>query len=377
MANHTSGSTNQFANSFSIRLDDLRPHFHLPVREAAAKLGVCHTTLKAVCRRLNIARWPHVKFKVLDKRLGVLDEALRSTDDPVLRNKIADSVQHIRAAYEILRENPNVLVDDLLTMPLLGGSGASASVETPQPRSSQMESPDEAGRQPVLGMKRDVRGAPVNHVHQTHQTPLPLSAYGAPQSSWMPPQLGPLSSLGLLHALHDPSLANNYPFGGAHPMPGGFMMPGNGHAHPHSYPSSMPSAYAAALGMYPPPPLPSSSSVSPYDGHYYPSPPLPSSSSAASSSGNMNGNGNGNGNLNGNANASTSSSSVPLQLQFQQFQQQQQQFQQQQQQFQQQQQLQLQQQQQQYQQIQQQDGPMHFSNPPDAKRRPPSSGYNP
>eukprot|EP00210_Caulerpa_lentillifera_P000873 g844.t1 len=39
--------------------DDLQKHFKLGLKEAAAKLGICPTTLKRACRRNGIKRWPN------------------------------------------------------------------------------------------------------------------------------------------------------------------------------------------------------------------------------------------------------------------------------------------------------------------------------
>lgn len=39
--------------------DDLQKHFHLGLKDAAGKLGICSTTLKRACRRNGIKRWPN------------------------------------------------------------------------------------------------------------------------------------------------------------------------------------------------------------------------------------------------------------------------------------------------------------------------------
>jgi len=42
----------------AITLDDLSHHFHLSLRDAAAKMDISITTLKRACRRLGLQRWP-------------------------------------------------------------------------------------------------------------------------------------------------------------------------------------------------------------------------------------------------------------------------------------------------------------------------------
>lgn len=39
--------------------EDLQKHFHLGLKDAAGKLGICSTTLKRACRRNGIKRWPN------------------------------------------------------------------------------------------------------------------------------------------------------------------------------------------------------------------------------------------------------------------------------------------------------------------------------
>jgi hypothetical protein len=42
----------------AITLDDLAPHFHVSLRDAATRMGISVTTLKRACRRLGLHRWP-------------------------------------------------------------------------------------------------------------------------------------------------------------------------------------------------------------------------------------------------------------------------------------------------------------------------------
>jgi hypothetical protein len=39
-------------------IESLRPLFTLPIKEAAARMNLCPTALKSVCRKLGINRWP-------------------------------------------------------------------------------------------------------------------------------------------------------------------------------------------------------------------------------------------------------------------------------------------------------------------------------
>lgn len=41
--------------------------FHLPIQEAAAKLGMGTTQLKKLCRLLNVEKWPYRQLQSLDR----------------------------------------------------------------------------------------------------------------------------------------------------------------------------------------------------------------------------------------------------------------------------------------------------------------------
>ena len=53
-----------------LTFEDLRGHFGLGLKEAAANLGVCPTTLKRTCRRMGIAKWPRRHLQKLSRALG-------------------------------------------------------------------------------------------------------------------------------------------------------------------------------------------------------------------------------------------------------------------------------------------------------------------
>jgi len=51
-------------DSTDITLEEVKAYFGMPLRQAAQQLGICGTTLKSVCRRLGIQKWP---FRTLSK----------------------------------------------------------------------------------------------------------------------------------------------------------------------------------------------------------------------------------------------------------------------------------------------------------------------
>ena len=51
-------------------LENLRPHFHLPLGQAAKKIGVCKTALKKACRKIGIVGWPFRKLRAVERRIA-------------------------------------------------------------------------------------------------------------------------------------------------------------------------------------------------------------------------------------------------------------------------------------------------------------------
>ncbi|KAK9821638.1 hypothetical protein WJX74_002710 [Apatococcus lobatus] len=73
-------SSDRFLEKFQpreFRKDDLRPFYHLSLKEAAVQLGICATTLKRVCRRLGIRKWPR-------RALARLSQHQNAAAQPVL-----------------------------------------------------------------------------------------------------------------------------------------------------------------------------------------------------------------------------------------------------------------------------------------------------
>ncbi|CAD7696777.1 unnamed protein product [Ostreobium quekettii] len=53
-----------------LTFDDLKRHMNVGLKEAAAQLGICPTTLKRACRRNGITRWPCRQLAKLNKTMG-------------------------------------------------------------------------------------------------------------------------------------------------------------------------------------------------------------------------------------------------------------------------------------------------------------------
>ena len=48
--------------------------FHLPISDAASKLGMGVTVLKKQCRRINIPRWPYRKLASIEKLIESVEK---------------------------------------------------------------------------------------------------------------------------------------------------------------------------------------------------------------------------------------------------------------------------------------------------------------
>ncbi|KAJ4781241.1 Plant regulator RWP-RK family protein [Rhynchospora pubera] len=69
---------------------EIAKYFHLPLMEAAKELQICTSSLKAICRKHGISRWPQRKIKAMDNRISSLKKELKSQNSG---SKIANRIQ--------------------------------------------------------------------------------------------------------------------------------------------------------------------------------------------------------------------------------------------------------------------------------------------
>eukprot|EP00276_Gloeochaete_wittrockiana_P020510 CAMPEP_0184360466 /NCGR_PEP_ID=MMETSP1089-20130417/125148_1 /TAXON_ID=38269 ORGANISM="Gloeochaete wittrockiana, Strain SAG46.84" /NCGR_SAMPLE_ID=MMETSP1089 /ASSEMBLY_ACC=CAM_ASM_000445 /LENGTH=116 /DNA_ID=CAMNT_0026699665 /DNA_START=70 /DNA_END=416 /DNA_ORIENTATION=- len=79
----------------------LAQHFHLPLHQAAERLGLCTSALKKVCRRNGIKKWPYRKLRaietMIDKRQTKLFFA--PSDGEIVR-QIQDQIDQLTSLRE-------------------------------------------------------------------------------------------------------------------------------------------------------------------------------------------------------------------------------------------------------------------------------------
>ena len=83
-----------------LSLDDIVPLFDLPQAQAAQRLGVALTSLKVVCRKLGVDRWPYLRgSKAARARVAGASAAgmkkTKTQQEPAMREDVNDNYHHI------------------------------------------------------------------------------------------------------------------------------------------------------------------------------------------------------------------------------------------------------------------------------------------
>lgn len=96
----------------TIKMEDLRGYFHLPIVEVAKQLGTCTTALKKICRKNKIKKWPYRQIRSITKSIQSLEMAsLNDSLQEELRAQYREQITYLQKAIDELIRDPNAEVD--------------------------------------------------------------------------------------------------------------------------------------------------------------------------------------------------------------------------------------------------------------------------
>ncbi|TMW63314.1 hypothetical protein Poli38472_002255 [Pythium oligandrum] len=117
------------STAVDFEVSELQKYYHLPLREAARRLGTCEAVIKRVCRKRQIARWPYrqvsaklVKIQQLCKFLVHIPEG--------------DQAQRIRQRIKQLTDEYLEIVGGQVPSDLQCTPDDAAMIPQPPPHSS-------------------------------------------------------------------------------------------------------------------------------------------------------------------------------------------------------------------------------------------------
>ncbi|EFC42594.1 predicted protein [Naegleria gruberi] len=87
-----------------VRREDLKTLYALPMKEASKKLGVSESSLRNICRKHNIERWPYRKFQQLDAHIA----SLQNVEVSQQSQQQKEMIESLLRARSILEDNPNM-----------------------------------------------------------------------------------------------------------------------------------------------------------------------------------------------------------------------------------------------------------------------------
>jgi len=109
-------------------LEDFKPYFHIPLKEAGKQLGMSLSQIKDRCRKIDLLNWPFRKLEKLQKSISALEEQCqkRCIDESRKRQCThSGKIAELKVLMQEVIDNPNDMKEILPA-----GNSTSSSVVT-------------------------------------------------------------------------------------------------------------------------------------------------------------------------------------------------------------------------------------------------------
>ncbi|KAE9013267.1 hypothetical protein PR003_g23064 [Phytophthora rubi] len=87
------------STSADFELSELQKYYHLPLREAARRLGSCEAVVKRVCRRKQIQRWPYRQVSSKLIKIQHLCKYMAHVSDTEQKSRIQQKIKQLTQEY--------------------------------------------------------------------------------------------------------------------------------------------------------------------------------------------------------------------------------------------------------------------------------------
>lgn len=87
------------STSANFELAELQKYYHLPLREAARRLGSCEAVVKRVCRRKQIQRWPYRQVSSKLIKIQHLCKYMAHVSDAEQKSRIQQKIKQLTQEY--------------------------------------------------------------------------------------------------------------------------------------------------------------------------------------------------------------------------------------------------------------------------------------
>ncbi|CAH0476382.1 unnamed protein product [Peronospora belbahrii] len=87
------------STSADFELSELQKYYHLPLREAARRLGSCEAVVKRVCRRKQIQRWPYRQVSSKLIKIQHLCKYMAHVSDTEQKARIQQKIKQLTKEY--------------------------------------------------------------------------------------------------------------------------------------------------------------------------------------------------------------------------------------------------------------------------------------